>query len=492
VAGVTTIPADRLRTLLGDLRGERPPLYAGLAARLRLLVGDGRLPVGARLPAERDLAAALHLSRATVAAAYGRLREQGWADARQGSGTWTRLPASHRESPVAWLPAPVAPGVVDLAHAAPSAPPQVPAAFAAALDHLPRLLPGHGYHPRGLPELRALVAERYTRRGLPTTAEQVLVTSGALHAVGVALETLTRRGDRVLVEHPTYPNALDAVRAGGRRPVPVAVDPDHPGATVQALTRAATATRPAMAYVMPDFQNPTGMLLDDPHRRRLAVGLRQAGTVALVDETMADLALDAAEGDAAPAPFAAVAADLAPGSDAAQVVTAGSLSKSVWGGLRIGWLRADAALVPRLARVLGQGQLAGPVLEQLAACHLLEREQEIVAARRAELRNRRDVLAAALAEHLADWEVPRPAGGLVLWCRLPGRSSTALVGAAAERGVLLAPGPRFGTGAAFDDRLRLPFTQPEDVLTPAVAVLAQAAADVPHRPATDPGQALVV
>ena len=489
---MTTIPADRLRTLLGDLRGERPPLYAGLAARLRLLVGDGRLPVGARLPAERDLAAALHLSRATVAAAYGRLREQGWADARQGSGTWTRLPASHRDSPAAWLPAPVAPGEVDLAHAAPSAPPQVPAAFAAALDDLPRLLPGHGYQPRGLPELRALVAERYTRRGLPTTAEQVLVTSGALHAVGVALETLTRRADRVLVEHPTYPNALDAVRAGGRRPVPVAVDPDDPGATVRALTRAATATGPAMAYVMPDFQNPTGLLLDDPHRRRLAVGLRQAGTVALVDETMADLALDPAEGDAAPAPFAAVAADLGPGSDAAQVVTVGSLSKSVWGGLRIGWLRADAAVVPRLARVLGQSQLAGPVLEQLAACHLLEREQEIVAVRRAELRRRRDVLTAALAEHLPDWEVPRPAGGLVLWCRLPGRSSTALVGAAAERGVLLAPGPRFGTGAAFDDRLRLPFTQPEDVLAPAVAVLAQAAADVPHRPAADPGQALVV
>ena len=499
---MTTIPADRLRTLLGDLRGERPPLYAGLAARLRLLVGDGRLPVGTRLPAERDLAAALHLSRATVAAAYGRLREQGWADARQGSGTWTRLPASHRDSPAAWLPAPVDPGVVDLAHAAPSAPPQVPAAFAAALDELPRLLPGHGYQPRGLPELRALVAERYTRRGLPTTAEQVLVTSGALHAVGIAVEALTRRGDRVLVEHPTYPNALDAVRAGGRRPVPAAVDPADPGATVRALTRAATTARPALAYVMPDFQNPTGLLLDDPHRRRLAVGLRQAGTVALVDETLADLALDTTPGDAvdavdavpgvAPAPFAAVAADLGAGAGEAHVVTVGSLSKSVWGGLRIGWLRADAAVVPRLARVLGQSQLSGPVLEQLAACHLLEREREVLAVRRAELRRRRDVLLAALAEQLPDWEVPRPAGGLVLWCRLPGRSSTALVGAAAERGVLLAPGPRFGTGAAFDDRLRLPFTQPEAVLGPAAATLALAAADVPHRPAGDPEQAIVV
>ena len=480
-----TIPPDRLRVLVGDLHGERPPLYAALAARLRMLVGDGRVPVGERLPAERDLAAALHLSRATVAAAYGRLREEGWADARQGAGTWTRLPASHRDSPAAWLPAPVEPGVVDLAHAAPSAPPQVPAAFTAALDDLPRLLPGHGYQPRGLLELRARIAERYARRGLPTTAEQVLVTSGALHAVAVAVEALTRRGDRVLVEHPTYPNALDAVRASGRRPVPAAVDPADPGATVRALTRAATTAAPALAYVMPDFQNPTGLLLDDPHRRRLAVGLRQAGTVALVDETLADLALDAGVGRTAPAPFAAVA-------DPARVVTVGSLSKSVWGGLRIGWLRADASLVGRLAQVLGQSQLSGPVLEQLAACHLLEREREIVAVRRAELRRRRDVLTAALAEHLPDWEVPVPAGGLVLWCRLPGRSSTALVGAAAEHGVLLAPGPRFGTGAAFDDRLRLPFTQPEEVLVPAVESLARAAAEVPHRPAGDPGRALVV
>ncbi|HET9519003.1 MAG TPA: GntR family transcriptional regulator, partial [Actinoplanes sp.] len=78
---MTTISPTRLAGLLGDLSTERPPLYAGLATRLRLLVGDGRLPVGVRLPAERELARALHLSRATVAAAYGRLREDGWADA---------------------------------------------------------------------------------------------------------------------------------------------------------------------------------------------------------------------------------------------------------------------------------------------------------------------------------------------------------------------------------------------------------------------------
>jgi len=87
------VSGRRLAVLVGDLSHDRPPLYGALATRLRLLVGDGRLPMGARLPAERDLAAALHLSRATVTSAYGRLRDDGWAAARQGSGTWTRLPA---------------------------------------------------------------------------------------------------------------------------------------------------------------------------------------------------------------------------------------------------------------------------------------------------------------------------------------------------------------------------------------------------------------
>src|SRR4051794_28730194 len=178
---MSTLETERVRDLVGDVTADRSPAYVSLAGRIRLLVADGRLPVGGRLPAERELAAALHLSRATVAASYRLLRDQGWADARQGSGTWTRLPVGPARG--AWLPEPARPGVVDLAHAAPPAPPEVPAAFAAALDDLPRLLPGHGYHPQGLPELRARIAQKYADRGLPTTPEQVLVTGGALHGV---------------------------------------------------------------------------------------------------------------------------------------------------------------------------------------------------------------------------------------------------------------------------------------------------------------------
>lgn len=465
---MATISATRLTGLVGDLSTERPPLYAALAARLRLLVGDGRLPVGVRLPAERELARALHLSRATVAAAYGRLREDGWADARQGSGTFTRLPAVSPSG--LWLPTPAAPGVLDLAHAAPAAPPEVPAAFAAALEDLPRLLPGHGYHPMGLPDLRARVADRYTARGLPTTPEHVLVTSGALHGVAVAIETLVPRGGRVLVEHPSYPNALDAVRDQGRRTVPVAVSPDDPDAVARDVHRAVRASSPQAAYLMPDFQNPTGLLLDEPQRRRLAVGLEQTGVVAIVDETLVDLGLDTE----APVPFAALARPQL-------AVTVGTMSKSFWGGLRVGWLRAEPELVRRLAAVAARTQMSGPVLEQLAACHLLDAADDVLHPRRAQLLGQRAALVAALARHLPDWETPVPPGGLVVWCRLPSGSSTTVVSAAASRGLLLAAGPRFGTGHSFDDRLRLPYTQPVHVIEEAVELLAEVVAEQPAR-----------
>lgn len=469
----------RVQGLVGDLSGTRPPLYGALADRLRLLVGDGRLPVGVRLPAERELAGALHLSRATVAAAYGRLREQGWADARQGAGTWTRLPAGPSQG--AWLPSPPRHGVIDLAHAAPPAPPEVPAAFAAALDELPRLLPGHGYHPQGLPELRARIAERHTARGLPTTAEQILVTTGALHGAAVAVETLVERGGRVLVEHPTYPNALDAIHELGRWVVPVAVSAGDPDAAVRDISRAARQTSPRAAYLMPDFQNPTGLLLDEPQRRRLAVGLEQSGVIALIDETLVDLGLDTEP----PVPFATVAR---PGT----AVTVGSLSKSFWGGLRVGWLRAEEDVVRRLAIVAGHTQMSGPVLEQLAACHLLDAETDVLSARRAELRGQRDVLLAALARHLRDWDVTVPAGGLVVWCRLPSGSSSALVPAAESRGLLLAAGPRFGTGHAFDDRLRLPYTQPADIIERGIELLAEIAREAPAARSTAADRRIVV
>jgi DNA-binding transcriptional MocR family regulator len=458
----------RLADLLGRIADDRGPRYAALASRIRVLTADGRLPVGARLPAERDLAAAVGLSRTTVRAAYARLREDGWATTRQGAGTWTALPAGPNRG--VWAPAPTDDATIDLAHAAPSAPPEVPAAFAAALDDLPRLLPQHGYHPAGLPDLRARIAERYSSRGLPTTPEQVLVTEGALHAVAVAFQSVLRRGERLLIEHPTYPNALDAAVSSGLRVLPVPVDAAAPEAWLDGVERALAGARPAAAYVMPDFQNPTGLLLDLPQRERLTRALRRAGTTAIVDETFVELGLDTTPD----LPLAALSSGH---------ISVGSLSKAFWGGMRIGWARADSEVVQRMTTAVVSFRLSGPAVEQLAACHLLDNAAAALQAQRRRLRERREALVAALRHRLPGWGVPEPAGGLVLWTRLPSARSTSLVAVAERHGLRLAAGPRFGTGHAFDDRLRLPFTHPPEVLRRAVDRLADADAEATGVPA---------
>jgi DNA-binding transcriptional MocR family regulator len=459
---VETTSGRRLAELVGDLAADRPPRYVALAARVRLLVADGRVPLGTRLPAERDLATALELSRATVTAAYARLREDGWATARQGAGTFAALPAGPHQG--AWVPAPADDGTIDLAHAAPSAPSSVPAAFAAALSELPRFLPQHGYHPAGLPDLRARIAERYTARGLPTSPEQVLVTAGALHGVSTAFHALLRRGHRLLIEQPTYPNVLDAARALGVRVLPTALDPEDPDAWLDTVERALAAVRTGAAYLMPDFQNPTGRLLDVAGRERLAGALRRAGVTAVVDETFAELWLDAAP----PPPLAAFGKGH---------LSVGTLSKTSWGGLRIGWVRGDADVVRRLTAVAVRSTMSGPVVEQLAACALLDGADADLEDVRRQLRERRAVLVQELRQRLPAWRVPEPAGGLVLWCGLPSARSRALVSAAERHGLRLAAGPLFGTGHALDDRLRLPYTQPPDVLRRAVVLLARADAD---------------
>jgi DNA-binding transcriptional MocR family regulator len=454
------ISAARLAQLLGDTRSARPPVYSAVADRVRLLVADGRVPLGARLPAERELAAALGLSRATVTAAYARLREDGWAAARQGSGTYAVLPA--RPTPGGtWMHGPAADGVLDLVHAAPAAPPEVPAAFAAALAELPRHLPGHGYHPGGLPELRARIAERYTERGLPTTPEQVLVTSGALAGISLALSLLLRPGNRLLVEQPTYPDALTAGRTLGAQLVPTALDPDAPEEWPATAVRALRAVRPTAAYLVPDFANPTGRLLGTADRERLARALRRAGTVAVVDESLVELALDAEP----PVPFGVAAPDS---------IAIGSLSKLFWGGLRVGWVRAEAHVVRRLTVAASAITLAGPVVEQLAACALLDGAEAARASARARLRESRGALVDALAQRLPQWRVTPPPGGLVLWCGLPSARSSALVLEAERVGVRLAAGPLFGTGHVLEDRIRLPYSQPPDVQRRAVELLAVA------------------
>ncbi|PRY16760.1 PLP-dependent aminotransferase family protein [Kineococcus rhizosphaerae] len=454
---MASLSASSLRHLLGDWHDDGPALRA-LADRIRLLLLDGRIPSGTRLPAERELAAALSVSRTTVAAAYARLRDQEHLHSVRGSGSVLRLPAGEQPAEAPHR----SPATVDLTRAALPAAPEVQAAVEAAVADLRAHLPGDGYELLGVADLRRAVADRYTARGLPTTAEEVLVTLGAQHAVGLVCRAVLTPGDRVLVESPGYPHALDAARAAGGRPVAVpvtaAAGPGSGGWDEEALQEAFSRTRPALAYLMPGFHNPTGSVMPADQRRRVVDLARRHGTRLVVDETTNDLAFDGE----VPAPFPA------------DVVHVGSAAKSLWGGLRIGWVRADAATVRHLAAHRAPWELGTPVFEQLVVARCLPRLDEILVGRRRELRSRRDALVTGLAAQLPEWEVPHVDGGLALWVRLPTPASSALAVAARRHGVLLTAGPRFGLDGAFERHLRLPFNADAATVRDTVPLLARA------------------
>jgi len=490
-----SVPEAQLVRLIGDRPGARPggpgrpgpaaPGYARLAEAVRALLLDARLPAGARLPAERRLAAALGLSRTTVAAAYRLLRDEGYLASRRGSGSVTTLPPGRLRRHASWVPAvPDDEDALDLALASPEACAELPAAMAAALDLLPAYLHGHGYDSYGLPVLREAVARRYTERGLPTVPAQIFVTGGAQHALDLLLRCLASPLDPVLVESPTYPNALDALARARARVVAVGLGPH--GWDIEELVTALRQGLPRLAYLMPDFHNPAGHLMSAPDRAALATAAAAAGTRLIIDETFAELSLGDEPGPALPAPLAAW-------DPAGQVITIGSMSKAFWAGLRVGWVRADPGLAAQLQAARGPSDLASPVVEQLAAAWLLERAGRLLPARRASLTRRRDGLAAALTEHLPAWSFRIPGGGLSLWVRLDAPVSSALAHAAERQRLRLVPGPRFGAGVNLEGYLRLPFTLPAADLPDAVGRLAAARASLgPAAPPPPAVRALVV
>ena len=446
--------------------GPRRPEYVVLASAVRGLLTDGRLALGVRLPAERELAIALAISRTTVTAAYRELRETGHITSRRGAGSWTSLPAGHRVSTSGlWAPSDDS-DLIDLGCAALPAPPELQAAAEEAVAELPVYAGGAGYQPMGLAVLREAIAKSYIERGLPTDPDQIMVTSGVQHALDLLLRLLVAPGARILVETPTYPNALTAFAASRGRVASYAIGPD--GWDEDLVLETVRSTQARVGYVIPDFQNPTGHLMPTSLRERLPSAAHAAGTDLIVDESFVDLALDGQPGLPAVASF----------DRSARVLSIGGMSKPYWGGLRIGWVRGAAPLVARLAAVRVGVDMASPVLDQLVATRLLQRRDTVVPARRIALAAQRDALVEALRAELPSWRFTIPAGGLCLWVELDAPVSSALARAADELGVRVAPGPRFGADGTMERFVRLPFTLPEPVLREAVRRLKAARADL--------------
>src|SRR5690606_33774391 len=184
--------------------------------------------------------------------------------------------------------------------------------------------------------------------GLETSPDQIMVTIGAQHAISLIARTLLHRGDRVLIENPTYSHAIDAFSEVGARMIGVAVDATD-GWDELALEQVIGRGTPALAYAMPANHIPPGQSMPTLLLERPLADAATHGTLVVVDETMAELTLDG------PNPL--------PAAVFGPAIMLGSVGKTLWGGIRVGWIRAEAPVIHTLVRARFAGDLGTPVLE---------------------------------------------------------------------------------------------------------------------------------
>jgi DNA-binding transcriptional MocR family regulator len=237
---------------------------------------------------------------------------------------------------------------------------------------------------------------------------------------------------------------------------------------VEAVEQSIRRANPALAYLIPDFHNPTGASMSPRTRERILAAAAAHGTIVVADETTADLDIDRM-GEHLPFPlYGEQSAGDAP------VIMIGSASKVLWGGLRIGWIRADRPIVQRLIAAKPPTDLGTPMLEQLVVARMLPQVPRIVEERREQLRQGRETVRRLVAETFPEWRVPALRGGLAAWVGIGAPVSSALALAARNHGLLIAAGPRFGLDGAFERFLRIPITYTEDETARAIAALSRA------------------
>ncbi|HXZ63742.1 MAG TPA: PLP-dependent aminotransferase family protein [Streptosporangiaceae bacterium] len=401
-----------------DLSGGRP--RARLESALREAVRGGRLMAGTAMPSSRALARDLGLARNTVAEAYGQLVAEGWLSARHGSGTWVtqrvgQLPSVGTAASRSAGRGPrydLRPGVPDVS-AFPraawlaAARKALAAASAAELSYA---------DPRGLPGLRTALAEYLARaRGVAVTPDRIVVCAGFSQGLELVCEVLRARGARELaVEAYGHPQHRGIAARSGLRVVPLPVDDRGADVAVlpgsRPLARRAGPPRLGAVLLTPAHQFPLGVILAPDRRRQIADWAATTGAVVIEDDYDGEFRYDRqAVGALQP---------LAPES----VVYAGTASKSLAPGLRLGWLVVPADLLdPIVDAKRAAGRLSSS-LDQLALAELIRSGGYDRQVRRARLayRRRRDRLIAALAAAVPDVRVAGIAAGLHALVRLPG------------------------------------------------------------------------
>ena len=445
------------------------PLYMQVANAVEEALKNGQLRVGQRLPAERQLATQLGVSRTTATSAYEELGARGLLRGHVGRGTivvasptgappalipWgsrvTRIMAHATE--VCYPAAPAGDNAISLGTGWPD-----PSLCASdVLDAIVRNLSARrgamSYGPspvEGEPALRSAVAEWLTARGTTTSPDEVLITAGSQEGLSLVARALLSPGDVVVTESPTWTGAIFGFRSSGAEIVGVPVDRE--GLRCDVLEEVLTRHRPKLMYVIPNFQNPTGTVLSLERRRLLLELARRFRVPVLESDLYGQIFFESA-----PPP------SLRALDDSGLVLYAGSFTKTVSPGLRIGWLVVPRDALAVLAATKFITSLTTSTLTQQVATEFLRgghADRHLVIVRK-HCRLRRDRLVQALREHPA-LRFLVPSGGYYVWAQLPAGLPTAdVVHVAQDAGVVVRPGRYFSPEDVETGHLRLCFAAP--------------------------------
>jgi DNA-binding transcriptional MocR family regulator len=482
------------------------PLFRQIADWFRDRVAKGELATGDRLPTIRELASSLGVNRSTVQMAYRELEADGLVESRVGSGTRVaraghRGDARREGSAAARKAAPAgfhprfSPGaeaafaqflvieghsrpadnVIDFSRLVPDEQSLPVKTFSACMNrvlksHGGRIL-GYGQH-WGNELLRAILAERLTASGVPTTAAQVLITSGAQQGIDLAVRAFVAPGEAVVVGSPTYHQVIGLLRGLSLRPLAVAKGTD--GMDEEALARALAAEGARLVYTMPTFQNPTGLTWSGKARRRFLEITGDRGCPVIEDDFEQDLRFS---GEAVPT--------LRASRGDGRVISLGSFSKGLFPGLRLGWVAGSEEVVSRIAALKRFSDLSSGHFLQAALAEFMGSGayDEHLAGVRALLRRRHEAVREALETHLAGTATwTRPEGGYVLWVGFRGVDSRSLSLAARDRGVLVAPGFLFDPEGRASSHVRLSVSCVDEGETArGIQILAEVARELSRR-----------
>ena len=457
-------------------------LYQQIQQHITHLIQAGTLPPHARLPATRQLAADLGVNRITVSNAYAELEAAGLVYAQTGRGTFVsalrdarhehRTKEAEPGAGVLWqqdlaarplsstneqwhnlLARAQEPDVISFAGGVPDLETFPVEDFRKAMQMVfkrdGRTAMGYG-EVQGYAPLRQAITHFLGEQGIAVTPDEIFIASGSQQALSLVAMALLRANDTVVVEAPTYPNAIQLFKWLQVRLLSVPID--DKGMQVELLEHLLKHHRPRLIYTMPTFHNPTGTTLSGQRRRHLLALAEQYGLPVIEDDYIGGLRYDG------PGKPSLKALDRA-----GNVIHVSTFSKMLMPGPRVGFVLTAGPLLERLIALKRQTDLGTSALIQRALEVYIGEGRWRAHTRRVSriYRRQRDAMAAAIKRHFpseVQWTAPQ--GGFFIWVRLPGRVSiTDLYLAAIERQVAFAPGPLFFPGKPAYPALRLSFSQ---------------------------------